>query len=239
MKIRIIAPIITDQFNREILKEAAAFKSEGTQIDVVNLKKGPASIESFYDDVLASPHIVEEAVRAQKEGRHAVFIDCFGDPGVAASREMVAIPVAGGFQPAALTASLISSRWSVITILKRLAPAVRENAGNLGVEANIASIRSVDIPVLELSDKEILQNRLLQQIEQAVQKDGAQAVVLGCTGMIGLAGNLQEAMKKKGVPVPVVDPTAAAIGYLELLVRSGISQSKITYPFPPEKERRI
>jgi Asp/Glu/hydantoin racemase len=46
-------------------------------------------------------------------------------------------------------------------------------------------------------------------------------------------------MAKRGTPVPVVDPTAAALGCLELLVRSGLSQSRLAHMTPPEKERRL
>lgn len=112
-------------------------------------------------------------------------------------------------------------------------------ARSLGVDKNIASIRDIATPVLELNDKDVLKKRLLIQIEKAVEEDGAQWCVLGCTGMLGLAGALSEKMADRGKPIPVVDPTATAIGYLELLIRSNISQSPLTYPFPPEKERRF
>jgi Asp/Glu/hydantoin racemase len=51
----------------------------------------------------------------------------------------------------------------------------------------VASVRDVDTPVLELNDKGVLESKLLGQIEKAVVEDGAEAVVLGCTGMLGLA----------------------------------------------------
>jgi allantoin racemase len=61
--------------------------------------------------------------------------------------------------------------------------------------------------------------------------------VLGCTGMLGLAQDLMSDLADAGLAVPVVDPTAAAIGYLQLLVRAGLAHSKRTYPFPPKKKR--
>lgn len=128
MKIRIIAPIIVDTFNAEILKEASLYKSPDTEIDVVNLDKGPASIESFFDTYCAVPDITKKVKEAQNEGFDGVFIDCFGEPGVEGSRELVEIPVVGGFKPAALTASLISSRWSIVTILRNVIPRIRDMA---------------------------------------------------------------------------------------------------------------
>jgi len=239
MKIRVVVPIISDVFNDEILKEASQFKCPDMEIDVVNIDKGPASIESHYDDVLSAYHIVKKVVEAGRAGIDGVFITCFGDPGVDASRELVRIPVVGGFQPAALTATLIARKWSVVTVLKSVLPMISDLARKLGVDKNIASIRDINTPVLELQDKKVIEERLLSSIEKAVEDDGAEAIVLGCTGMLGLAQNLSVQMEKKGIPVPVIDPTACAIAYLELLIRIGVSQSQLTYPAPAEKERRI
>jgi allantoin racemase len=239
MKIRIVVPIISDVFNEEIKKEAAQFKAPDTKVEVVNIDKGPASIESHYDEIVASVPIVEKVVQAERDGVEGAFIDCFGDPGVDAARELVNIPVVGGFQPAALAAMLIARRWSVVTVLKNVLPMIGDLARKMGVEGSLASVRDINTPVLALQDKRVLHERLLGEIEKAVNVDGAEAVVLGCTGMMGLARSLAESMAKKGTPVPVVDPTAAAIGYLELLVRSGLSQSRLAYMKPPDKERRM
>ena len=239
MKIRVVVPIISEVFNDEVLKETAQFKAPDTEIDVVNIDMGPASIESHYDEVLAAYHIVEKVKQAEADGADGVFVDCFGDPGVDASRELVRIPVVGGFQPAALTASLIAGRWSIVTVLKSVLPMIQDLSRKLGVDRNVASIRDIDTPVLELSDKKILEQRLLKHSESAVREDGAEAIVLGCTGMLGLAQTLEKQLREHGLQVPVVDPTASAIGYLELLFRSGLTQSPFTYPSPPEKERKI
>jgi len=239
VKIRIVAPIISDTFNREILKEASLYKSPDTMIDVVNLDKGPASIESLYDEYSAEIDVTKKVIEAENEGFDGVFVDCFNEPGVEGSRELVKIPVVGGFKPAALTASLISSRWSVVTTLKNTIPRIQNLARELGIDKNMASIRYISTPVLELQEKDVLKKRLLLQIDKAVEEDGAEAIVLGCTGMLGLAVALSEKMEERGKRVPVIDPTATAICYLELLIRCNISQSKLTYPEPPEKERRF
>jgi allantoin racemase len=238
VRIRIVVPIITTAFNEEVMREGSQFVAGDVKLEVVNIQKGPASIESGFDEMLAAPAIVENVVRAQKEGCDGVFIDCFGDPGVVAAREMVAIPVVGAFQPAALTACALAGRWSVVTVLKNVVPMLRDLARRLGVEGNIASVRDIDTPVLELQDKNVFQKRLLAQVEKAVSEDGAEAVVLGCTGMIGVAKGLEKAMAESGKPVPVVDPTAAALGYLQLLIRGGLTHSKLCYRTPPAKERQ-
>jgi len=237
MKIKIILPVISDVFDAEVGKEAAQFTAPDTEIDVQHLDKGTASIECAYDEMLAGPDIVAKTIQAEKDGFDGVFIDCFGDPGVEAAREMVSIPVVGGFQPAALSANIISGKWSVVTVLSSVVPMIRGLARKMGIEQNVASIRDIKTPVLELTDKDMLKQKLLDQIEKAVTEDGAEAIVLGCTGMMGLAESLAKEAAERGFPAPVVDPTAAAIGFLQLLHRSKLTSSRITYEKPPEKER--
>ena len=238
MRIRIVKVIASGVMNEITKREALQTKSPDTEIEVVNIDKGPDNIESSYEEALASVPIIEKVVQAEKDGCDGVFISCFGDPAVDASREQVKIPVVGGFQPAALTASLISSKWSIVTVSKNVIPLIRGLARKLGVENSIVSIREINTPFLELLDENIIKRQSLIQIEKAVDEDGAEAVVLGCTGLGRVAENLSQQMAAKGKPIPVVSPTAAAIGFLELLIRIGVSQSRLTYRGAPDIKRR-
>jgi len=57
--------------------------------------------------------------------------------------------------------------------------------------------------------------------------------------MLGLVERLEKDMAKKGIPAPVLDPTASAIGFIEMLIRCNVTQSSLTYPRPEEKERKL
>lgn len=237
MKIRIVSPIVGDWLIKEALEEGRQFAAPDTELDAVGLSKGPTSIEGVYDEILASPHIVERVVAAEKDGSDAVFVTCFGDPGVDAAREKVKIPVVGGFAPAALMATALAGRWSIVTVLQEVIPLCRDLARKHGLESNLASVRVIDIPVLELDDQDRLQKRTLEESLKAVREDGAEAIVLGCTAMLGLGDSLRQGFAAQGIEVPVVEPTAAALGFLESMIRSGVSHSKLTFPLPREKER--
>ena len=226
MRIRIIWAIPGDEYHGKVLEDALQYKSPDTDLDVVGTSGGLDSLKSFYDEAVQGPFIVEKVVEAEKDGYDGVFISCFADPAVEASRLQVRIPVVGAFQPTALTASLISRRWSVVTVLPEVIPMIRRNARNLGIEKNIASIRHVNMhPIIAgPEDVQTLEQRSLSETEKAVDEDGAQLVALGCTAMIGLAEKIAREMAAKGKLVSVLDPTACAIGYLELLIRNGIWQ---------------
>jgi len=125
MKIRIVSPIVGDWLVNESIQEADQFRSPDTEIDGACIEKGPTSIESAYDEILANPYILEKVIEAEKDGCDGVFVTCFGDPAVDGAREAVSIPVIGAFRPSALMASAICNRWSVVTILKEVVPLIR------------------------------------------------------------------------------------------------------------------
>ena len=239
MKIRVVVPIIVGVFDKEVEKEFKAYSSENTEIEIVHLDRGTASIESVYDESLAAPDILNKTIEAEKKGCDGVIIDCFGDPAVKAAREIVDIPVLGAAEPSMLFACSLGHKFSVVTVLENVIPMIENIAKVLGVKEKLASVRSVDIPVLELHDKEKLKNALYKEMLKAIKEDKAHVLILGCTGMMGVAKSLHEMLEKEGYDVPVIDPAAASIKFLEALIGLGVKQSRLTYMKPPEKERKI
>lgn len=232
-------PITVSEFNQEAKRELERFAASGTEIEVVNLAKGPASVESHYDDAIATPDVLSKIKEAEQEGFDGVIVSCFGDVGVKAGREITNIPVVGPGEASMVFAAALGYRFSVITVLKNLVPFLHDNAKVLGIHEKLASVRYVDIPVLEIADKERLKKALFREMLSAIEKDGAHVLILGCTGMTGVASDLSQMLREKGYDVPVIDPSAAALKFAEALVRMGVKQSKITYMEPPQKERRL
>ena len=236
MKIHIVVPITSDSFNDLIAQEARSFLGDEPEIEVSCLPYGPASIESFYDEVVAGPAIVAETMRAASSGADAVFITCFGDPAVPAARELVDIPVVGGFEPAVATALNLGERFSVVTVLENVVPMISGLAARMGIRDRMASIEVIDTPVLELHDHDALLDSLFEASCRAVDR-GTDVLVLGCTGMLGVASALQARMEAERVRIPVVDPTGASLGMILAMHSMGLKPSRRTYMPPPDKER--
>jgi allantoin racemase len=136
-----------------------------------------------------------------------------------------------------LTARLLTDRFSIVTVLSNVVPIIRANIRREGMDGNLASVRTVDMAVLDLTDPDALKETVGSEAETAVREDGAEGIVLGCTGMLGLAEAVQQMLADRGFEVPVVDPTGAALGCLLNLHWNAIRHSKRTYPPPPPKER--
>tara|TARA_R110002072_G_scaffold184083_2_gene340441 strand:- start:8127 stop:8888 length:762 start_codon:yes stop_codon:yes gene_type:complete len=228
-KILVLIPIVPTQVVPEVKQEVEQVLAPDFSADYVNVSEGTCFIESLYAEYLNTGEIIRLSKEAEKNGYDGIFVDCFGSPGVSVVRELVDIPVVGGFEGAVLMATSISQRFSIITVMPSVDSMLESEARDLGITDNLASIRNVNIPVKDLSDKKKLIAALIDQSKQAITVDGAQSIVLGCTGMLDVVTAVSEGLKAANLPAPVIDPTFAAVCSLQSLIRCGISQSRLTY----------
>jgi allantoin racemase len=176
-------------------------------------------------------------VEAQKDGVDAVISNCMDDPGVEAAREWVSIPVIGPAETSMHIATMLGHRFSIIGVLEADERPFHDHARKAGLADRLASVRAINIPVLELEDRAEAVRALVEQSVKAVQEDGAHVIIFGCTGMAGMAQEVEEGLKRAGITdVPVIDPAKLAFKIAEALADMGLSHSKRTYPTPPEKE---
>ena len=236
MKIRVVVPICHDTFNDEALREFSQDASPGTEISIANIAEGPRSIESEYEEAMSVPGILALAQEAERDGCDAVISDCFGDPGVRAGRELVDIPVIGPAEASFLLAAGLGHRFTIVTVLPSVVPMIEHLVQAAGVTSKLASVRSIDIPVLGLTDIEAMKKALYREMVAAIEQDDAHVLVLGCTGMMGVAEELQAQLREAGFEIPVVSPTAAAVRLAETLFALGLRHSRLTYTQPKSKD---
>jgi allantoin racemase len=135
-----------------------------------------------------------------------------------------------------IVAASLGHRFSILTTLERTLHLNEQQALAYGVASKLASLRSVDFPVLRLrEDISELVERLVAQGKAAIEEDGAHVLLFGCTGMKHVADSVAVALRSDGFDVPIVEPLTTAIRYAEMLLLLGLRPSKITYPLPPSK----
>jgi len=231
MKIKVIIPNSSTTFRDSQIEERKKAAAPGNEVDVVCLSHGPVSIEAAYDEALAAPYIIEEVKKAETEGYDAVSLDCAMDTVVRASREAVRIPVTSAGEASYLLAMGLCVKFSIVTVLKSTADAIKENISKYGFSSRVASVRFARIPVLELRDERKAFTAILKEAKISIEKDGAEAIVLGCTGMSSLAKKLNQVLK-----VPVIDPAVASLKLAEVYVKMGLKTSNIAYKISLKKE---
>ena len=113
-------------------------------------------------------------------------------------------------------------KFSIMELLEQGPALTRQMLRIYGLEEFLASIRVLGLTVEEIwADKERLKEAIPKEGKKAVEEDGADAIVLSCGFMSGMAKELEDELA-----VPVIDPWGAAIKFAEMLLSLGLSHSK-------------
>lgn len=223
MKLLVINPNITESVTQLIGEEARRAASPGTELTLRTAPFGVAYIETQLEALIgayASLIIISETLGEYD----AVIIAAFGDPGLPGLREALDRPVVGLTEAALASAGKLAGRFSIIAISQRISAWYRESVEGYGFGARLASIRALDQPLRDIGGvQDEHAARLKALCKAAVEEDGAEALILAGAPLAGLARRIAG-----DVPVPLVDPIAAAVRQAEAARRPAFTS-------PPRK----
>ncbi len=233
MRIQVINPNTATAMTAKIAAAARAVAAPGTEIVACQSSSGPASIESAYDDALAVPGVLALIRDGERMPVDAHVIACFGDPGLHAAREVASAPVLGIAEAAMRAASMLSSRFSIVTTLARTVGIAEQLVDQYGMQRLCRRVRATGLSVHELeSSNDVVRRRIVDECLLALAEDRAEAIVLGCAGMTDLCGELT-----RELGVPVIDGVGVAVKFAEALVGAGLATSKRgDFARPPRKD---
>ena len=145
----------------------------------------------------------------------AVLLGCFGDPGVAALREVTALPVIG-LAEAALRQAARHGRVAIVTGGVAWVPMLHRLARSLGLGQALVAVHAVAPSGAELAaDPAAALGLLAQACRSAAQS--ADALILGGAGLAGLTAPLAAMLAAQpagALGLPLIDSTSAAIDWL-------------------------
>lgn len=233
--IRIVTPLVTEGY-RDLDASLRYLERDDLQLSHSQIEQGSACIEGGFDEALSVPATIGKIIEAERDGVDAVVIDCLGDPALAEGRECVSIPVVGPCETSMHLAAMLGYKFSVVTVLEEAIKVFEELANKYALGSKLASVRSVDIPVLELEqDLERTQKRMVEESIRAIREDRSHAIMFGCTGMTGCVEAVSKGLSDQGYNIPVIDPLPTAVLMAATLVDAGLTHSKTTYPNPRVK----
>lgn len=232
MRIQVINPNTCLEMTQSIAESAIKVAADSTEIIAVSPSQGVASIEGHYDEAVASFHLLELVQQGQSQHVDGHIIACFGDPALDAARELTNAPVIGIAEAAFHMATLIATKFSIVTTLKRTKIIAEHLLHQYGYSHKCEKIHCIDLPVLDLekNEKETY-DKLLETCLRAKENDGVGAIVLGCGGMSKHVESIS-----KQLNIPVIDGVTAAVKLLEALHGLGLRTSKWgDYDYPNQK----
>ena len=177
---------------------------DGPEIECITLEEGPYGIET--QEHVESVALPLRRLVAGSNDVDAFVIACYSDPGIHVCREATTRPVFGINESGVLTALARGDRFGVIAIGQRSIRRHVRYLRLLGLDARFAGERPLNMSVAETASGEHTLDRMIEVGRELRDKDGADAIVMGCAGMARHRKPLEAALG-----VPVIDPTQAAV----------------------------
>lgn len=232
-RIRIIIPVplpsqAVENFASQLPQELI---SPGFSVEFVAARAGGRLGGDQMEALLFDAFVYDAGVTAEADGCAAVCVNSMSDSGVSALRSRLNIPVIGSGLPALMTACQLGKRFSIVSMWDRWDHFYEKVIGEHGLWHRVASIRSIgvrpDTAELLAGKEEVVFARLEAECLRAIEEDKADVIVLGSTTMHQSHRYLAERL-----PVPVVNPGVVSYKMTELLLMTGLAQSKKTYLQP-------
>ena len=238
MRVHYINPVGSPQFDagmKEVLQKSA---SDGTEVEVVSLKRGPWHVEYMYYEALVLADVLHVVKQAENDGYDAVVMGCFYDLALQEAREISErMVVTAPAESCMLHACGLGDKFSIVVGRRKWIPQMMGNVTRYGLRDRLASFKVLNLGVLDFQrEKEETERRQRKVVKEAIEEDGAEVIILGCTAEFGFWATLQ-----KEFHVPVLDPVIVPFKHAEHLVelrnRFGWGHSKIGgYESPPAGE---
>jgi Asp/Glu/hydantoin racemase len=216
---------------------------EGIQWDLAQGIPGP-SPDTREDMAAAIPGVLKHVREACESRKYDALILLGGlEPGLYAAKEIATpygIPVIGGTSSEVAFASILGNRYSIIEALDWMAIAIRQNIVSYGMNEKCASVRSIEwLPGSLKGDPPEAADAFVGECIEAIEKDGADVIVVGCNALLWIQPLAQKRLKELGYEVPVLHPYKCAIEMAKALVNMKVSQSKFAFPSGTPKKKAI
>jgi len=204
-RIRVINPNSNENVTRGLDDAVAPLRfANGPEIVCSTLAEGPFGIETQADvESVVMP--LRQLVQADNSS-DAFVIACYSDPGLHVCRESTTRPIFGIAECAVLTALARADRFGVIAISQRSIARHKRYLLQMGLSDRLAGERPLEMSVAETASGERTLRRMVDIGRQLRDRDGAEAIVMGCAGMARHRQPLEGALG-----IPVIDPTQAAV----------------------------
>ena len=207
----------------DIERSVTGLRNDRHTIRCVANPDGPPGIETDAHTEQVVPHVVAAMCGGDAD---IGVVACFSDPGVAAARAATGRPILGIAEAAYHAAMGVSHRFGIISIVTASVGRHRRHLERLGLLARLAGDRPLDLPVAQLHERDVF-TRLVETGSRLREKDGAEAVILGCAGL----GTYREDLQRR-LGVPVIDPIQVAVAQALLILQLGLKENPATSRTP-------
>ncbi len=215
MKILVINPNSDREMTEVIRKASEGYAGDRFEVLCLENTSGPHFIDSYEDEITAAAGM-KDIIQTYEDRVDGFVIACMDDPNLEAMKELTVKPVVGIAEASMKIASMLGHRFSIVSTSRQSIPNHEVLARAYHLEDMLASVRAPE-DTADLEDEELF----YIAARDAVQKDLAEVIVLGCAGLADMARRLE-----KRLNVPVLDGVICRLIVAFGLAHAGWSTSK-------------
>lgn len=241
MRILALNPFGTGNYDAAVRGVLEKAKRPDTELVVDHLIKGPEFFRYWYFKALATPHIVERIMQAEKEGYQGVYVGCSYEPGVKEAREVVDIPVVGGAVPVVFLARQLGQRFGFITDTDLARVNTYDLFKKYKLDVECVGIKEVGLGAEEIPSLAEQNAEKVIKLARDLVAEGADVIVLGCTVVAAFFAEVKKEIPRDLLGIPFLDANVCSLKTLEMLVdlaeKCDVTVSrKVYYAKPQEME---
>lgn len=173
-------------------RRAESFYGEAVEVRAETAAQGVPYIASRRDCALAGGALVASLESHDLEAQEAVLLACFGEPGLAAARELCPVPVVGMLEASVLSALQLGARFSIVTPGLRWPRMIEDALHDLGVDRHCLGITPVTIDDLTLpAQRDEARERTAAAVREQAATLAPDAIIVGGAALAGLVAELE------------------------------------------------
>jgi allantoin racemase len=204
----------TASLTARLHQRACAFLGTSWTITAETASFGSPYITQRTDVVVAGHAALAAVDKAMKADDQfdACLIACFGEPGIAAAREVLPFPVVGIAEASVLCALQVGRRYAVVTVGERWPAMIEDYLQGLYLHERCVGILPISGQALDLAaDRTFALRQISAAIEQALTC-GADAIIVGGAAIADFTQDLQGAFR-----APLINSLDAGLAQVQAL----------------------
>jgi allantoin racemase len=194
----VINPNTTTDITSRMLDVGRMLAPPGIDLTGQNGRFGARYISDRPSFVVAG-HAALDAFAVHAGKVDGVYLACFGDPGLLALKELAGVPVLGMAEASFTAAAAGGQRFGIVTGGVRWKPMLVELVKELGFANALACIETLTLTGGQIAADPDAAIATIVGSCDAARAGGADAVILGGAGLVGLAAKVQPL-----VDIPVI-----------------------------------
>jgi Asp/Glu/hydantoin racemase len=213
LRILLLNPNTTEAVTELMAAAGRAVASAGTEIVPMTAPRGFPYISTRAEAQIGGAVALEMLAEVHRSVDGAIMA-AYGDPGLLGARELFDIPIVGVSEAAMLTACMVGQRFVIVTFATALTSWYRDCVEMHGLMGRCAGIFALDqafSSIAEVQNEKL--DLLVSLANKAIGAMGADVMIFAGAPLAGLAGKVRHR-----IPVPIIDPVAAAVKQAEALI---------------------